>query len=300
MKRVFIALAALLVAGAVAGAAAASGGKGGGGVKPVLPAPPIAPGTFDGIGGGPVYVHDSFGHVQRTRYAQNGSVVDVVDKPDVNGVRAEFPNNRTETWFGTTTSGAASWKLAVGAPSDPFEPYTPLQDGPFGHQDGVLAIVGAELGAPDTRPAALLPFPAPTGSASTVSGDVTETLGRTAIGFSSSAATTRNFETGGQVWLEADTSGLFSIGGNIGVGRWTFHTGGSSGRTLAGTYPFDFGTGFDRLAVSYDPAAHVATASVDGQVVASVPYVAQPIEYVGVEGSLHANIDNFTVRAGGV
>jgi hypothetical protein len=37
---------------------------------------PIPAGTFDGIGPGPVYIHDSFGHAQRTRLSQKGSLVD--------------------------------------------------------------------------------------------------------------------------------------------------------------------------------------------------------------------------------
>src|SRR4051794_21529921 len=192
LRQVFAALAVLLVGGALAGAALAQGGGGGGGggkTPPVaLPTPQIAPGTFDGIGPGPVYLHDSFGFAQRTRYAGDGSIVDVVNK-EANGIRAEYPNNRTETWIGTTVSGAASWNFASVGPSDPFEPVTPLQVNEFGYQDGILAIVGAELGTPDTRPAALLPFPAPTDSAFTVSGDTTTILSRTAIGFSTSPAT---------------------------------------------------------------------------------------------------------------
>src|SRR3954453_14701766 len=82
-------------------------------------------------------------------------------------------------------------------PSDPWEAFSPLQVNELGDQDGILAIVGAEPFGPDTRPNALLPFAAPTGSAATVSADVT-----------SSAATSRNFESGGQAWLEIDTTGL--------------------------------------------------------------------------------------------
>src|SRR3954453_21606099 len=93
-------------------------------------------------------------------------------------------------------------------PSDPWEAFSPLQVNEFGDQDGILAIVGAEPFGPDTRPNALLPFAAPTDSASTVSADVTTIDARPAIGFTSSAATSRNFESGGQAWLEIDTSGL--------------------------------------------------------------------------------------------
>jgi hypothetical protein len=276
------------------------GGKGGGGgSKATLPAPPIPPATFEGIGSGPVYVHESFGHAQRTRYTEKGSIIDVVDKPEIDGIRAEFPNNRTESWFGTETSGAASWRFAVISPGDPYEPFTPLQVNEFGAQDGDLALVGAELGEPDTRPAALLPFAAPADSAYTVSADTVAFIGRTAIGFSSSSATNHNFETNGQAWLELDTTGLSVIGGNTGIVRWTFHTDGLSGPALSGTYHLS-PTAYNRAAISYDPVAHVAAATIDGTVVASVPSTSADVRYVGVEGSLNANVDNFTVRAGTV
>jgi hypothetical protein len=299
MRITFTTLAgAVLLAGALtvpANASHGGGGGGGGDTKPVLPAPAIAPGTFDGIGPGPTYVHESFGHAQRTRYTQSGSIIDVVDKPEINGIRAEFPNNRTESWIGTRTSGAASWRFSVTAPGDPFEPYTPLQESPeFGLQDGSLSIVGAEADAPDERPTALLPFAAPADSAFTVSADTVAFIGRTAIGFSSSSATDHNFETGGQAWLELDTFGRSPLGGNTGITRWTFHAGATA---VTGTYDVS-PSAYDRMAVSYDPVDHVAAATVDGITVASLPLTAQPIRYVGVEGSLHGHVDNFTVRAG--
>jgi len=291
--------AALAKGGGGGGGGGTGGGGGGGGTPaPVLPAPAIAPGTFDGIGPGPVYVHESFGHAQTTRLAQNGAIVDVVDKPDINGIRAEYPNNETETWFDPTSSGAPSWKLAASS-DDPFEPSSPLQDTPEGELNGSLALVGAEPGAVDTRPDALLPFAAPTDGASTVSGDVVTFVGKTALGFSNSNATTENFETAGQAWLELDATGLSPLGGNTGVVRWTFHTDGLNGTTLSGTVSVP-ASSIDRAAVSYDPVNHVAAATVNGAVVASVPYTASPIRYVGVEGSLAGNVDNFTVRAGTV
>jgi hypothetical protein len=293
VKRSLItALAAGVAAGALASPALASHG---GGTKVVLPPPPIPAATFDGIGPGPVYIHDSFGHAQRTRFSQKGSVVDVVDKPEVNGIRAEFPNNQAETWIGTTASGV-SWRFGVIGPADPFEPFTPLQVNEFGEQDGILSLEGAEPFGPDPRPTALLPFPAPADSASTVSGDIVDFDGKTAIGFTDSGATTRNFETGGQAWLELDATGRFITGGNTGITRWTFHAGDT---TLTGTYQ-PAASAYNQAAVSYDPVAKVAAASLNGQVIASVPYAAHPIRYVGVEGTLFANVDNFTVRAGTV
>ena len=288
------ALVAMTAGAALTSPALAKGGGGdgggGGGTKDVLPTPAIPPGTFEGIGAGPVYIHDSFGHAQRTRYARNGAIVDVVAKPEVDGIRAEYPNNATESWFGTATSGAPSWKLSMLSVADPFEPFTPLQVNELGAQNGSLILVGAEPGGPDTRPAALLPFAAPTDSAATVSADVVPFFGSTAIGFTSSPATDHNFETDGQAWFE-----VTNVGGATGSDTWAFHTDGLCGATLTGSFQ---PRTFDRIAVSYDPVSHLAEATLDGDVVASVSYTAGAIGYVGVEGSLHANVDDFTVRAG--
>src|SRR4051812_45233972 len=67
-----------LAQGGAGGGGGGTGGGGGGGTKTVtsLPTPAIAPGSFDGIGTGPVYIHDSIGHAQGTRYKQDGSIID--------------------------------------------------------------------------------------------------------------------------------------------------------------------------------------------------------------------------------
>ena len=70
MRNLLSVVAASMLCAAVAEcpAAAKGGGGSGGGDKPpnvVLPAPAIPPGTFEGIGPGPVYIHESFG--SRTR-----------------------------------------------------------------------------------------------------------------------------------------------------------------------------------------------------------------------------------------
>jgi hypothetical protein len=288
-KRTLAVAVAIVAATSAASPALAQGGGGtsggGGGTTTTLATPAIPPATFDGIGAGPVYLHDSFGHAQGTRYDQGGKIIDVGRHREVNGIRAEYGNNKTETWTGpSVTSGTPRWQFSVVGPSDPYEPYTPLQDSTdpsLGYQDGLLSIVG-EPGSPDTRPNALLPFPAPTDSASTVSGDIVNFNGKTAIGFSNSSTTNRNFETNGQAWLELDTTAFFVNGD--GIARWTFHTNGLSGATLSGTFTLD-NNGYNRAAVSYDPVNHVAAAMVNGEVVASLPYTAQPIKYVGVEGT---------------
>src|SRR3954464_1313709 len=281
------------------GGGTGGGGTGGGGgtkTTTTLATPAIAPGTFDGIGAGPVYIHDSIGHAQGTRYKQDGSIVDVGLHPPVSGIRAEYGNNKTESWIGpTVASGAPRWQFASVGPSDPFEPYTALQDAPTGYNDGLLMIV-AEPGSADTRPNALLPFPAPTSSPSTVSADIVAFYGKTALGFSTSSATNSNFESNGQAWLELDDTALFLNGD--GVPRWAFHVNGSS-VSVSGTYALA-NSSFTRAAVSYDPVNHVAAASIDGTVVASLPYAAQTIKYVGIEGTANANVDNFSVWAGTV
>lgn len=316
-------VAATVVAGGLGNVALASGGTGGGGTggggtggggtggggttTTTLPTPAIAPGTFDGIGPGPVYVHDSFGFAQTTRYKQDGSIVDVGRHPEVNAIRAEYGNNKTESWIGpNVTTGGSRFQFATvggaGGLGDPYEQYTPLQDNSAGfYQDGIL-MLSAEPGAADTRPDALIPFPAPVTSPSTLSGDTVPNNAKTAIGFSTSSAANANFETNGQVWLQVDCTPRFPPGNLSNPCLWDFHTNGLSGATLSGSYMPD-GTaaanGFDRLAISYDPVNHVAMATIDGNVIASVTYTAQTIKYAGVEGTNNgANIDNVNLWAG--
>ena len=281
------------------------GGGGGGGVggSIVLPTPAIAAGTFDGIGSGPTYIRESFGFAQGTRYKQNGDIRAVNIHSNVNGIRAEFPNNKTETWVGPPeTTGGQEWDFAVVGPADPYEPYTPLQDNAGSYSDGILFLNGASFldGTPDLRPNALLPFAAPTASAYTVSADSVGFFGKTAIGFTTSGAVNRNFETSGQAWLEINSMANFPAGGSTFIDTWEFHTGGLNGPSASGTFTQD-PTGFNRLAVSYDPVNRVAAASLNGVVVASLPYTLNgAIKYVGIEGSWNANVDNFAVKTGAI
>jgi hypothetical protein len=281
------------------------GGGGGGGSTPALPTPAIPAGTFDGIGSGPTYVRESFGFAQGTRYKQNGDVKEVFLHTNVNGIRAEYPNNKTETWIAPPeTAGGQEWDFAVVGPADPYEAYTPLQDDKVNgyYSDGELFLNGANFldGSPDLRPNALLPFAAPTASAYTVSADSVAFFGKTAIGFTSSGAVNRNFETSGQAWLEVDFTGNFPAGGSTFVNTFVLHTDGLNGPTVSGVFNGD-PTSFNRLALSYDPTNRVVSASINGQTVATVPYVmTSAVKYVGVEGSWYANVDNFAVSQGAV
>jgi hypothetical protein len=306
----FTALTVLAVSAAAASPAFAKGGGGGGGggtggggsgggtTTAVASTPSIAPGTFEGIGTGPVYIYDSFGHGQNSRYKQDGTIINVVQKPNIDGIRAEYPNNKTETWIGAGGTGP-TWNLTTVGPGDPLEPHTPLQESEFGYQDGDAGMDHYEFFGPQVRPNALVPFAAPTDSAYTVQGNTAGFNGKTAIGFTSSGATTSNFETNGQAWLELDYTGNFEPGPLTNIVKWTFHTNGTSGDTLSGTYNGS-NSGWAQMAVSYDPVNHVASATLDGNVVASVPYTAQTIKYAGVEGLWVGNINNFAVRAGTV
>ena len=293
-----------MLSGGGGGGSGGGGGGGGGGTKPVLATPAIAPGTFDGIGSGPTYVHESFGFAQGTRYKQNGDITAVNVHSNINGIRAEYPNNKTETWIAPPeVAGGQEFDFAVVGPADPKEAYTPLQDDKVNgyYSDGLLALNGSDFlsGGPDLRPNALLPFAAPTTSAYTVSADAVAMFSKAAIGFTSSGAVNNNFEANGQAWLEVNFLGNFPAGGSTFVDTWTFHTGGLSGPTFSGTFDQD-PTSFNRLAVSYDPVNKVATASINDVVVATTPFSAQAIKYVGVEGSWDASIDNFTVQTGAI
>src|SRR5689334_15296875 len=287
------------------GTGGGGGGGGGGGTTPTLTAPAIAPGTFDGIGSGPTYIHESFGFAQGTRYKQNGSVTAVGVHSNVSGIRAEFPNNKTESWIAPPeVAGGQEWDFAVVGPSDPHEAFTPLQNDTVNniYSDGLLFLNGANFldGTGDQRPNALLPFAAPTNSAYTVSGDSVGFFGKTAIGFTSSGAVNSNFETNGQAWLEINSMANFPAGGNTFIDTFVFHTNGLNGPSISGTFTQD-PTAFNQMAVSYDPVNHIASASLNGVVLAQLPYTAtSAIKYVGVEGSWNANIDNFTVQTGAI
>ena len=284
------------------------GGGGGGGTvtpTPVLTAPAIPAGTFDGIGSGPSYIRESFGFAQGTRYKQNGDIKEVFTHTNINGIRAEFPNNKTETWIAPPeVTGGQEFDFAVVNPSDPYEPYTPLQNDTVNNQysDGLLFLNGATFldGTGDQRPNALLPFAAPTNSAYTVSGETVAFFGKTAIGFSSSSAVNRNFESNGEAWLEVNFMGNFPAGGSTFIQTWEFHTNGLTGPSLSGTFNGD-ASSFNRIAVSYDPVNKMVAASINGDVVASLPYTLKSaVKYAGVEGSWYGNIDNFQVNAGAI
>ena len=270
------------------------GGGGGAGTTTTLTPPAIAPGTFDGIGPGPTYIRESFGIGQGSRYKQNGSLKAVNVHTNINGIRAEFPNNSTETWIAPPeVIGGQEWDFSVTGPADPYEAYTPLQEAPWGYSDGTLSINGANppSGA-DLRPNALLPFAAPTNAAYRVSADAINFYAKTAIGFSNSGATNMNFEKNGQAWLEIDTT-------NPANNTFVFHTNGTSGASVSGTFNLDANS-FNQMVVSYDPVNHIAAASLNGNVIAQIPFSAAPIKYVGVEGSWYATVDNFQVQTGAV
>jgi hypothetical protein len=94
--------------------------------------------------------------------------------------------------------------------------------------------------------------------------------------------------------------GNFPAGAGITPNTFVFHTNGTSGPSVSGTFDQDI-TGFNRMAVSYDPVNHVASASLNGVIVASLPYtLTGAVKYVGAEGSYNANVDNFTVATGAV
>jgi len=133
-----------------------------------------------------------------------------------------------------------------------------------------------------------------------VSFDEANQRAKTIVGFTNSSATNNNFATNGLVWLEVDGLTRFQPGGDGSTHYWTLHTNGLSGPTMTGSYlsAGQFGPTRDRIAVSYDPVNHIAEATINGTLVASIPYTAPAIKYVGVEGTTNADVDNFNVWAG--
>jgi hypothetical protein len=242
-------------------------------------------GSFDGTSNPPPLVRlDAAGNVVPMNPGNHGPTLIGID-----GLRAQFPNNSTAVWSAPGGQGAPTWFFAS-ASTDPFEPPTP------GDLNNLVLAAGADAGT-GGHVAALLPFTPPAG-AYTVAADMIPEGGDlrdwVAIGFTSSLATlTSNFETLGQVWLllRMNATGL-------GPTTWELHTNGLAGPSLTGATTL---TGqYIPMQLTYDPVAHLVSASISGVPTPSIPYTAIGIEGVGMEAVEHVSFgiaDNFSVRS---
>ena len=292
--------AAALLAGALTSPASASGGKGGGGgggggTKPVLPAPAIAPGTFEGIGPGPVYIHDPSAtpSAPATRRTARSSTPSTSPRST-----ASAPSSRTTGPRRGSARGprGRSWKFSVATSVGPVRARPRRCRTRRARHPERSARARRRRGRQPTPVRGCLPFAAPNDSAYTVSAETVPFIGKTAIGFSNSAATNAELRD-----RRPGVAGARHLRPLSDPGRQHRHrhAGPSTPARPASPAPTSparragtrWRSATTRSTTSPPRASTTASSS-------SVPYTAPPVRYVGVEGSLHAVVDNFTVRAG--
>jgi len=235
-----------------------------------------------GINGAPTR-HDAAGNTVFMGQGDKGPTLIGID-----GIRAQLPDTSAEVWSAPGGQHAATWFFASSS-ADPFEPAVP--------GDTFALVAGADAGT-GGHLAALLPF-SPPASAYKVSADMIPEGGDlrdwVAIGFTSSQGTlTNNFETFGQAWLMLKMNAT-----GLGATTWELHTNGMTGPSVTGSTTFT-GT-YMRLALSYDPVAHLVSGSINGVLTPSISYTAIGITGVGMEAVEHISFgiaDDFAVETG--
>lgn len=203
----------------------------------------------------------------------------------INGFWVEWPGSKNTSWI--APEGTQTWRFC-GTATTPYELPSPLQ-----------AVIGTEGCAvsewsatepPTLHPTALLPFAAPAtpwqvsmeGYPSVVAGAYV------AIGLTSSAATASNLESAGQVWLSLRKQTVMVNGPLV----YELRTGGRSGLLLASGVIDDMT--WNQMAIAYDPAAQVMSASLNGVPLGRFPMALPTPKYLGFEGV--GIMDNFVVR----
>lgn len=206
----------------------------------------------------------------------------------INSMWVEWPGSKTTAWIAPDLG--RTWRICATAPS-PYELPTPLQDETLGTAGCVVSEWS--LTEPSTlHPTALLPFVAPAG-AWTVSMEgypsVVESA-YVALGLTSSALPYSNLESVGQVWLSLRKQQVMVNGPLV----YELRLNGRSGELLA-TGVIDDLT-WNQMSISYDPAAQVMSARLNGQALGSYPMKLATPKYLGFEGI--GILDNFVVRSG--
>lgn len=253
-----------------------------------------AVGAAPGVLSGPMYVRESFGNdlfANQTCWCRldPAGLIVWTGGLSLNGIRAEYPNVRSEVWMTPDVHQLPSWSWANGG-VDPavIEPPGSLDNSGLG---GV--VVSNSIPSVESNNAALLPFVQPAGPV-TVKASIWAGWYTTAIGFSSSSAMVSNFETSGLAWFVVRMPRT-TPGGQGSTATWELHTNGIAGPSASGTMVL---AGFNHLAISYDPAAGKVVASIEGVTVASVDYVVSGVQYVGFQGN--GVLNDFRVQAGAI
>lgn len=202
---------------------------------------------------------------------------------NINGFWVEYPGSKGSSWI--APEGASTWGWCYTG-INPNELPSPLQP----TDRWGMACSQLQVDNLANVPTALLPFRQPN-VAYTVSADgqppnIPGTY--VAIGLTATAATLNNFATAGQVWLSLHNAQGSVFGGPL---VYELRLNGKAGPLLATGVVEDLV--FNRLAIRYDPAAGVVSASVNGIELGSHPLQITP-GYAGFEGV--GLMDNFVIR----
>jgi hypothetical protein len=258
--------------------AATGAARGGGGTTATtpttnpLPTSPPAPDIVlrESFGLGPSWVRPAGG---------NGALKSATGSLD--GFWVEWPGSASEQW----SSADGGWTFA-GCSTDPLELPSPLQTNGNGctvssWADGIVRF-----------PDALVPFAGLAGTYE-LSADVIPAMlpgAAVGIGFTGSNVTTGNLRAAGQLWLLV-TQGPQPDGVNA---VWQLRAGDLASGAVVATGSMLL-SGYDPVALRYDPVAGAASVTVNG--VASGPYAVAGVapRYVAIEGQ--GVLDDLVVRS---
>ncbi|MBK7906688.1 MAG: hypothetical protein IPJ78_08985 [Gemmatimonadetes bacterium] len=258
--------------------ALAKGASGGGGGT-TTPVPQILPTTAPAPG---VLLRESFGQADLLRpHGGKGTLRETYIHTTIGGFWLEWPGSKNAQWM--TPNGDQTWKIAA-CTDDPYETLpAPLQ---LTYGNGCISSEWFD--AVTEYPAALQPFRAPS-TAYEVSIDtwVAPIPGAyIGLGFTNSSILLSNLATSAPIWIRM-TDPL--DGGDL---QYELRTNGMSGPVLAtgrgGV------SGWDPIALRYDPVAQTVTLRVNGETIGTYPFTMAPPRYVGFEGV--GVLDNFVVR----
>jgi hypothetical protein len=278
---------ASIASGGTGGGGGTSGGGGGGGggttttsATSVLPTTPPAP---------DVLMRESFGFGPLSPPARpaggKGVLKPYFANTAITGFWIEYPGSKDTAWLAPGETAGQTWKVC--GVDNPNEMPSPLQTGEV--SGGCLSSDWRDVIT--AHPAALMPFKAPASSyEASINGWTAPLLSGTYLGFgfTDSSVLDSNLETSGTLWLRLSQTPDAPINTTV---QYELRTNGMSGPVLAsGMTYFD---PFTPIVLSYNPATHMASASVNNIPLGTFPITLSP-HFIGIEGV--GIVDNLVVR----